>query len=176
MLFAIILLVAGNETTTNSVGNTVDILLRDRALLDAVSKDPSLIPALIEESVRLQSPFRLMPRQAVRDTVIRNTPIPKGSHIMVMIGSANRDERYFENPERPDLQRDTSGHLGFGFGIHFCLGASLARLEARVVLETLIPLLHDRKLSMDGCVRTDSYFTRGFAELNLSRVAAIAAA
>ena len=92
------------------------------------------------------------------------------------LGSANRDERYFENPERLDLRRDTSGHLGFGFGIHFCLGASLARLEARVVLETLIPLLHDRALSADGGVRTDSYFTRGFTRLNLSRIPAAAAA
>jgi cytochrome P450 len=176
MLFAVVLLVAGNETTTNSVGNTVDMLLRDRRLLDEVAKDPSLIPALVEESVRLESPFRLMPRTAVRDTMIRNTRIPKGSNVMIMIGSANRDERYFENPDRVDLHRDTSAHLGFGFGIHFCLGASLARLEARVALETLIPLLHDRELRASGCLRSDSYFTRGFAKLDISRIAATAAA
>ncbi len=174
LLFATVLLVAGNETTTNSVGNSVDMLLRNRDVLDEVAANPSLIPNLVEESVRLESPFRFMPRQATRDTVIRNTPVPKGSNVMVMIGAANRDERYFENPDRLDLRRDTSGHLGFGYGIHFCLGASLARLEARVALEILVPLLHDRELAADGGVRSDSYFTRGFAKLEVSRIAATA--
>ncbi len=176
MLFALVLLVAGNETTTNSVGNTVDMLLRNPALLDTVAQNPSLIPALIEESVRLESPLRLMPRQAVEDTMIRNTPIPKGSNLVVMIGSANRDERAIENPECVDLRRDTGRHLAFGFGIHFCLGASLARLEARVILETLIPRLQGRELRAGGGVRTDSYFTRGFDRLELARIASAVAA
>jgi cytochrome P450 len=149
MLFATVLLIAGNETTTN---------------------------AMVEESVRLESPFRFMPRQAARDTVIRNTPIAKGSNVMIMIGAANRDERYFKNPDRLDLHRDTSGHLGFGHGIHFCLGASLARLEARVALETLVPLVQDAELCTHGSVRSDSFFTRGFSKLEVSRSAAIAAA
>jgi cytochrome P450 len=176
LLFATVLLIAGNETTTNSVGNSVDLLLRNRDALDEVAKDPSLIPNLVEESIRLESPFRLMPRQANRDTMIRNTPIPKGSSVLIMIGAANRDERRFEDADRFDLHRDTSGHLGFGHGIHFCLGASLARLEARVALESLIPLLHDRQPCAGGSVRSDSYFTRGFSKLELSRMAATAAA
>jgi cytochrome P450 len=176
LLFATVLLIAGNETTTNSVGNSVDLLLRNRDALDEVAKDPSLIPNLVEESIRLESPFRLMPRQANRDTMIRNTPIPKGSNVLIMIGAANRDERRFEDADRFDLHRDTSGHLGFGHGIHFCLGASLARLEARVALESLIPLLHDRQPCAGGSVRSDSYFTRGFSKLELSRMAATAAA
>ena len=178
ILFATTLLIAGNETTTNCLGNTTNMLLRDRDLLTRVADDASLIPALVEESIRLESPFRLMPRQAVQDTVIRNTAIPKGSNIMIMIGCANRDERVFANPERLDLDRDrdASAHLGFGYGIHFCLGASLARLELRVALETLIPLLRDRELSAGGGARTDSYLTRGFAKLDLSRISASVAA
>ncbi len=176
MLFATILLVAGNETTTNCVGNTVDMLLRDRALLAEVSQNPSLIPALVEESIRLESPFRFMPRQAVQDTMIRNTMIRKGSNILIMIGSANRDERVFEDPDRLNLRRDTSAHLGFGYGSHFCLGASLARLEVRVALETLLPLLQDREIGAGGRVRADSFFTRGFKKLEVSRIAARVAA
>jgi len=176
LLFATVLLVAGNETTTNSVGSATDLLLRNRDVLDEVTKDPSLIPNLVEETIRMESPFRFMPRQTTRDTTIRGTRIPEGSTVLVMIGSANRDERRFEDAERFDLHRDTSGHLGFGFGIHFCLGASLARLEARVALETLVPLLHDRELCPGGAERADSYLTRGFAKLDVTRVAATAAA
>ena len=110
MLFALILLVAGNETTTNSVGNTVDMLLRDRDLLEQVAQDPSLIPALVEESVRLESPFRLMPRTAIRDTVIRNTPIPKGSSVMIMIGGRPRvTAGVHPRPDRPDAAGRSSG-------------------------------------------------------------------
>ena len=123
----------------------------------------------------MESPFRFMPRTAVQDTTIRGTPIPKGSDLLIMIGAANRDERRFENPDHFDLHRDTAGHLGFGYGIHFCLGASLARLEARVVLETLVPLLLDRELRSGGAIRTDSFFTRGYSRIEVTRVGASSA-
>jgi cytochrome P450 len=176
LLFATILLVAGNETTTNAIGNSVQLLLDHSDVLDAVAADPSLVPAVVEESLRLESPFRLMPRLATRDTTIRNTRIPAGSRVLVMIGAANRDERRFPDAERFDLHRDTRGHLAFGHGIHFCLGASLARLEARVALETLIPLLRDRIAPRENAVRADSYFTRGFTQLEVRRRALTAAA
>jgi cytochrome P450 len=176
LLFATLLLVAGNETTTNAVGNTVELLLRHPDVLDEVAKDHTLIPALVEESVRFESPFRLMPRRAMRDTAIRGTRIPKGSNVFVMIGAANRDEARFEDADRFDIHRDSSGHLGFGLGIHFCLGASLARLEARVALETLIPLLSGRALCGEGVERADSFLTRGFSKLAVSRRSAAAAA
>jgi cytochrome P450 len=105
----------------------------------------------------------------------RDQGIPKGSNLFVMIGAANSDESRFENADRFDIHRDTSGHLGFGFGIHFCLGASLARIEARVALETLVPLLSDRELCREGVARADSNFPRGFSKLKVSRIAATGA-
>ena len=176
LVFATILLVAGNETTTNAIGNSVQLLLDHPDELERVAADPSLIPAVVEESIRFESPFRLMPRVATRDTMLRNTRIPPGSGVLVMIGAANRDERRFPDADRFDLQRDTRGHLGFGHGIHFCLGASLARLEARVALETLVPLLRERVLREGGALRADSYLTRGFARLEVTRPALHAAA
>lgn len=171
IFFALVLLIAGNETTMNTVGSAVELLMRRRDVLEEVADDPSLIPNLVEEIIRMESPFRFMPRTAMQDTTIRGTRIPKGSNLLVMIGAANRDERRFANPDHFDLHRDTSGHLGFGFGIHFCLGASLARLEIRVVLETLIPLLLDRELRPAGATQTDSFFTRGYSRMEVTRIA-----
>jgi len=175
IFFSLVLLIAGNETTMNTVGNAVELLMRRRDVLEEVGEDPSLIKNMVEEIIRMESPFRWMPRTAMQDTTIRGTHIPKGSDLLVMIGAANRDERRFENPDHFDLHRDTSGHLGFGYGIHFCLGASLARLETRVVLETLVPLLLDRELRPGGATRTDSFFTRGYSRMEVTRMAAASA-
>ena len=172
IFFSLVLLVAGNETTMNTVGSAVELLMRRRDVLEEIAQDPSLIKNLVEEIIRMESPFRWMPRTAMQDTTIRGTHIPQGSDLLVMIGAANRDERRFENPDVFDLHRDSAGHLGFGHGIHFCLGASLARLEARVVLETLVPLLLDRELRPGDATRTDSFFTRGYSRMNVTRMAA----
>jgi cytochrome P450 len=172
MFFALVVLVAGNETTMNTVGSAVELLMRRRDVLDEVAEDPSLIQNLVEEIISMESPFRWMPRTAMRDTTIRGTHVPEGSDLLIMIGAANRDERRFEDPDHFDLHRDTGGHLGFGFGIHFCLGASLARLETRVVLETLVPLLRDREIRPGGAIRTDSFFTRGYSRMEVTRIAA----
>ena len=168
--FAVVVLVAGNETTMNTVGNAVELLMRRRDVLEEVSDEPSLIPNLVEEIIRTESPFRWMPRTATADTEIRGTEIPRGADLLVMIGAANRDERRFADPDHFDLHRDTAGHLGFGYGIHFCLGAALARLEARVVLETLVPLLRDRELRPGGATQADSFFTRGYSRMEVARI------
>jgi cytochrome P450 len=170
MFFVLVLLIAGNETTTNAVGSAVSTLIRNRDVLDEVTKDPNLIPQLVEEVIRMESPIRFVPRTATEDTTIRGTRVPKGSNLLIMIGAANRDERRFEDPDRFDLHRDTSGHLGFGHGIHFCLGASLARLESRIILETLLPHLEGRTLLSNGVEHADSFFTRGYARLEVSRI------
>jgi cytochrome P450 len=141
-----------------------------------VAKDRSLIPALVEESIRFESLFHLTRRRAMRDMEIRGTRIAKGSNVFVMIGAANRDETRFEHADRFNIHRDNSGHLGFGLGIHFCLGASLARLEARVALKTLIPLLSGRAPCGEDVERADSFLKRGFPKLTVSRRSAEAAA
>ncbi len=169
LMFGMVLLIAGNETTTSAIGNTVKLLLERPQLLEEVSADPSLIPALIEESLRFESPFRFMPRSATRDTELRGTRIPKGSTVLAMIGAANRDPQQFPDPDRFDIHRSTQGHLAFGYGIHFCLGSHLARLEARVALEELIPLLAGRTLAEGGVVYGDSYLTRGPVRLEIVR-------
>ncbi len=167
MMFVILLLVAGNETTTNLIGNAVNALLDHPAELARVAANPALVPDLIEEAVRFESPVQLVFRTATADSEIAGVRIPKGATVVPLIASANRDERRFPDGERFDVSRRAQGHLGFGFGKHFCLGASLARLEARIALEALVPrLLTLRKLEAIP-PRLDSFLVRGPARLGL---------
>jgi len=140
-MFIFLLLLAGNETTTNLLGNAVDALLENPDQLARVSQDLSLVPALIEETLRYDGPVQQLTRRVTREVTLHGVTLPRNAEVQLLIGSANRDERRFPDPDRFDLARDTKGHLGFGFGAHFCLGASLARLEARVSLEALVPEL-----------------------------------
>jgi cytochrome P450 len=137
MLFAVLLLVAGNETTTNLIGNTVHLLLDRPDDLTAVAEDAELIPGLIEESLRYVSPVQGIVRRATRNTEIAGTRLAKGEHVLVLFASANRDSRQFENGDEFLLRRNPKEHIAFGYGIHYCLGASLARLEARIAFEEL---------------------------------------
>ncbi len=167
MQFVMLLLVAGNETTTNLIGNAASALLDHPAELARVAQDPSLVPELVEETLRFDSPIQIVFRTARREVSLRGVAIPKGATLAVMLGSANRDERRFPEPDRFDPVRDTRGHLGFGFGQHFCLGASLARLEARIALEALVPQLrHSRRASPQRSV-LDSFLVRGPSRLEL---------
>jgi cytochrome P450 len=137
VFFTLLLLVAGNETTTNLLGNAMLALLAHPEQLARVQRDPSLVPALVEEALRFCGPVQFVYRAATRDVELAGVAIPAGSLVMPLIASANRDETQFEDPGRFDVTRDNQGHIAFGLGIHFCLGASLARLEARVALEEL---------------------------------------
>jgi cytochrome P450 len=167
MQFVMLLLVAGNETTTNLIGNAASALLDHPAELARVAQDPSLVPDLVEETLRYDAPVQIVFRTARREVAIRGVAIPKGATLAVMLGSANRDERRFPEPDRFDVGRDTRGHLGFGFGQHFCLGASLARLEARIALEALVPPLRlARRASPERSV-LDSFLVRGPSRLEL---------
>jgi cytochrome P450 len=167
--FAVLLLVAGNETTTNLIGNTVSALLDHPDVLERAAADPSLIPAVIEEGLRYDAPVQLVFRSTTRDVELSGTAIPAGSFVAPLIGSANRDERQFPDPDRFDLDRDTRGHLGFGFGKHFCLGSSLARLEARAALEALLPELPALKRAPEQGDRVESFLVRGIQSLALQR-------
>ncbi len=167
--FIVLLLVAGNETTTNLLGNAVDALLGHPEVLDRVRVDPGLIPALIEETLRWDSPVQCITRRSVREVELAGTRIPAHAKVIVILGSANRDERRFPDPDRFDLDRDTRGHLAFGVGKHFCLGASLARLEARVALEAFIPELAQLERVRPEREFLDSFIIRGRANLELRR-------
>jgi len=171
MQFVALLLVAGNETTTNLVGNTVNALLDHPEQAERVAADPGLVPDLIEEGLRYDTPVQVVFRTATEDTELRGVRIPKGAIVGVFLGSANRDERRFEDPDRFDATRRPQAFPGFGFGKHFCLGASLARLEARIVLEAIVPALPGLSRADEKIVRIDSFLVRGPRALRLRSAA-----
>jgi cytochrome P450 len=166
-LFVLLLLVAGNETTTNLLGNAVDALLAHPEALARVASDPPLVPKLIEETLRYDGPVQFITRRTTREVVLHDQTIPADALVVVLLGSANRDERRFPDPDRFDLDRDTRGHVAFGFGAHFCLGASLARLEASAALAALVPELPRFVRSRPEREFLDSYLIRGRARLDL---------
>jgi cytochrome P450 len=170
-LFVLLLLVAGNETTTNLLGNAVEALLDHPDQLERVRADLSLVPGLVEEVLRYDGPVQFINRTATRDSELHGVRIPEGAHLVVLLGSANRDERRFPDPDRLDVSRDTRGHVGFGFGAHFCLGAALARLEARSALEVLVPELPRLVRVLPEPDFLDSYLIRGRAQLPLRAAA-----
>jgi cytochrome P450 len=164
--FAVLLLVAGNETTTNLIGNAATALLDHPAELARLARDPSLVPGAVEEALRFDAPVQVVLRTATQDVEIAGMRIPKGAYVAALLGSANRDERRFPDPDRFDVARNPQGHVAFGFGKHFCLGASLARLETRVALEALAPEL--LRLERQGPREAvDSFLVRGPRRLEL---------
>lgn len=167
VMFTLLLLVAGNETTTNLLGNTMLALLAHPAELDRVQRDPALIPALVEEALRFDGPIQFVFRTATQDVDLAGARIPAGATVMPLIGSANRDDAQFEGADRLDVSRNTQGHLAFGVGIHFCLGASLARLEARVALEELLAHFVRFELTEPRLEYVDSFLVRGPKRLPL---------
>jgi cytochrome P450 len=133
------LLLAGHETTTNLLGNAFRRLLSQRSAWNEICADPSLIPNAIEEVLRLDSSVIAWRRKTTKAVEIGGVAVPADADLLLLLGSANRDPAVFEDPERFDLRRPNArDHLAFGHGAHFCLGAPLARLEARVVLEEFV--------------------------------------
>jgi cytochrome P450 len=136
--FVGLLLIAGHITTTATLGNTVLCFDRQPDAAADVRADPSLLPAAIEEVVRLRTPFPRLARRTTAGTTLGEADIPAGAVVVTWLAAANRDERVFAEPDRFDLHRTPNPHLGFGHGLHFCLGAPLARLEARIALGVLL--------------------------------------
>ena len=167
LMFFVLLMVAGNETTTNLLGNCVHALLDHKEVLKDMAADPSAIPGLVEETLRYDNPVQFLDREVSQDVEIRGVKIPRGEIAVVMLGSANRDERKFPEPDRFDPRRVTRNHLGFGFGHHFCLGASLARLEATGALKKLVPELLGLERVTSKREFIDSYVIRGPKRLEL---------
>jgi cytochrome P450 len=134
----VLLLVAGNETTTNLIGNAALELLAHPGELERLRAEPALLPSAIEEVLRFASPVQMDPRRARRATTLGGLEIAENQMVISWIGSANRDEDVFPRAERFDIGREDNRHLSFGFGPHYCLGANLARLEAQVALRAFL--------------------------------------
>jgi cytochrome P450 len=150
LAFCRLLLPAGAETTYRSSSNLLVGLLTNRDQLDAVRADRSLIPQAIEEGLRWETPLLTIFRTATEDTEVCGVPIPAGSGVVVNLGSANHDERRWDDPERFDIFRPQQPCLSFASGPHTCLGMHLARMETRVVLETLFDRLPGLRLDPDA--------------------------
>ncbi len=148
--FLRLLLPAGVETTYRALGNLLIALLSDPAQLDAVRADRSLLGPAIEEVVRWNPPLLTITRVATRDTELGGVPIPAGSSVMPMLGSANRQEDRWENPDRFDIFRTAKGNLGWGHGVHVCLGMHLARMEMRTAMNLLLDRLPNLRMDPDG--------------------------
>jgi cytochrome P450 len=172
VFFVLLLLVAGNETTTNLIGNATNALLRHPAELARVRADRSLVPSLVEETLRWDAPAQIVFRRSTRDVEIAGHRIPANRHVIAILASANRDERQWGPTAADfDVARNPQGHFAFGFGTHFCLGAALARLESRVALAALVdelPRLERRDARIEY---VDSFLVRGPRSLALRRAA-----
>jgi cytochrome P450 PksS len=142
-----LLLVAGHETTVNLIGSGMLELLQHPDQMEKLRRDPSLIKSAVEELLRYTAPvFMSTERYAREEVTIHRVTIPRGEMALGVIGSANRDETVFDNPDTLDITREPNKHLSFGQGIHYCLGAALARLEAQIAINTLLDRMPDLRL------------------------------
>ena len=144
--FLRLLLPAGVETTYRASGSLLYGLLTNPEQLRAVEADRSLIPQAFEETIRWEPPVTVILRHATRDTQIGGVPVQAGADVALLLGAANRDERKYERPDDFDIFRSVRQHVGFGFGVHVCLGMHLARMETRVAVNTLLDRLGDLRL------------------------------
>ena len=159
---SILLLIGGVETTTNLLGTTLVELNRHPEVYRRVRDDPALIPALLEEVLRYNPPVQIIFRHAMEDTELSGVAIPKGSTVMPLLASANRDESRFANPETFDIDRKLECPImSFGQGPHFCLGSFLSRMEAKAALEILLERFEELIPINDDVEWMDSYFARG---------------
>ena len=158
----LLLLVAGNETTTNLISNGALALFTHAEEGLKVQEQPQLIPGMIEEVLRYDSPIQGTFRTTTEAVEVQGVTIPDDSKVLLLWGSANRDAEVFADPDRFDIERSIDRHLAFGIGIHFCLGAPLARLEARVVTETILRRMRCVEPDPNGKIeRVDNPFFRG---------------
>jgi cytochrome P450 family 144 len=160
---------AGSDSTSSLVGSSARLLAEHPDLQDSLRANPAAIPAFVEEAVRLESPFRGHFRVTARDTELGGVELAAGTRLMLLWGAANRDAAVFDRPEEIDLDRAShERHVGFGLGIHFCVGAPLARLETRVALEVLLARTRTFRPAEDAPPRhVPSLFVRRLAELQL---------
>jgi cytochrome P450 len=168
--FVTLLLVAGNETTTNLIGNGTNALARHPDALAAVRARPELLRVAIEEMLRYDGPVQSTFRTTTRECELGGLPVATGAGIFVIIAAANRDPAQFPDPDRFDLTRTPNEHVAFGDGIHFCIGAPLARLEASIAFEAMLARFPNLKLKNADAPLTykGSYFLRGLSSLPMT--------
>jgi len=152
--FCSLLLIAGNETTTNLLGNAAIVLAAHPDARAEIVADMSLLPNAIEEVLRFEGPVPTLTRTTTIDVELRGHTISAGEKVMLLLAAANRDPRIFDDADRFDIHRVARKHIAFGSGIHFCMGANLARLEARVAFEELLCRFPEYSVTAD----TLSYF------------------
>jgi cytochrome P450 len=167
--FMFLMVVAGNETTTKLLGNALYWAGRNPAEYAKVAADPERVPDWVEETLRYDTSSQIVARTATADLEYHGRVVPAGSKVLLLIGSANRDGEVFDNADSYDLDRAEKGNLAsFGAGVHFCLGAHLARLEATVALQEFAARVKSYRVREDEFVRVHSSNVRGFAELPIS--------
>jgi cytochrome P450 len=164
----ILLLVAGHETTVNLIGNGTLALLRHPDQLRRLRDDPGLIGTAVDELLRFDGPVQRTARIPSEDVVIRGTKIPQGELVMPFIGAADRDPAQFPDPDRLDIGRTDNRHIAFGLGIHFCLGAPLARVEGQIALSALVQRLPELALTSETPEFRQSLTLRGLRTLPVS--------
>ncbi|MCB1003148.1 MAG: cytochrome P450, partial [Acidimicrobiales bacterium] len=166
--FCFLFIVAGNETTTKLIGNALYWLAAHPDQRAAVYADPSRIPDVVEEVLRYEGSTQQIARTLTADATVRDVTMPEGSKVLLLLGSANRDEDVFVDPEVFDIDRRPTRHIAFGHGAHVCLGAAMARLEARLAIEDLHEAMTDYAFDEDTLVRFNSGNVRGYASMPMT--------
>ena len=161
----VLILAAGHETTTNLIGNGLYTLLRHPAELGRLRLQPEMIGAAVEELLRFEGPVALTSRNPIRDYELAGHRIAKDDELSLVLASANRDPAVFADPDRLDLSRGENRHLSFGFGAHFCLGASLARLEGQIALGSAVARFPGMKLAQESVAWKPGIVLRGLVSL-----------
>jgi cytochrome P450 len=165
---AVLLLVAGNETTTNLIGNGVLALLRHPDQLARVSAEPAIVASAIEEIVRYDGPVQFTGRLLKDDLTVGGKKLGAGQSVVLLLGAANRDPDQFSDPDRFDVGRVDNKHLAFGLGSHYCLGAQLARLEGRIAIQTLVRRMPGLRLHGPAPEYRPHFNLRGLKSLNVA--------
>jgi cytochrome P450 len=170
LAFAVLLLLAGNETTTNLIGNGMLALGRNPDQMDLLRRNPELTPRAIEEMLRYDGPVQSTSRNTVSDTEVGGTMIKAGTGCFVILAAANHDPAQFSDPDRFDITREPRDHVAFGDGIHFCIGAPLARLEGAIAIGSALARFPGLRLKDPGAPLTykGSYFLRGLSRLTMA--------
>jgi cytochrome P450 len=161
MGFALTLILGGHDTTVNGIASALWLIGAHPATKQRLIDDPGLIPAAVEETLRLESPLQMLARTVTEDTTVEGVPMKAGDKVGLVWGSANLDETIFPNPERFDIDRPGNPHLAFGQGIHRCVGEYLARLEMRIAVEQILTRIPDYEIAGQVRIRADGVLSRG---------------